>query len=41
MKYNLKTVLRKIRIEGTLSILKLAGLVLAFSITIPLVCSVA
>jgi len=37
---NLKIVFRKIRNDRTLSILKLAGLVLAFSITIPLVCSV-
>ena len=37
---NLKIVLRGIRNDKYLSILKLAGLVLAFSVTIPLVCSI-
>jgi putative ABC transport system permease protein len=37
---NIKIVLRKIRNDKTLSVLKLAGLVLAFCVTIPLVCNI-
>jgi putative ABC transport system permease protein len=41
MKNELRIVFRKIRNERALSILKLTGLILAFCITVPLVCSVA
>ncbi|MCF8358104.1 MAG: ABC transporter permease [Prolixibacteraceae bacterium] len=40
MTKNIKIVFRKIRNDKTLSVLKLAGLVLAFCITIPLVCNI-